>query len=324
MMMSVQEIQEIISCECVGNDRMKVLNLNRLDSSTDGDLSFCVNETYEWLLDENYPTMVIIHKDTKREPDSNQCFFLSENPYYDFIKIIRHVDEARENTDNKKMTNAVIGRNVSIGEGSYLADNVVVGDNVRIGDNTVVYPNVTIYDDTIIGDNCIIHANAVIGADGFGFQQDEDGKYIKIPHLGNVIIENDVEIGANTCIDRALVGSTFIRNGVKLDNLIQVAHNCEIGEDTAIASQAGISGSVKIGKRGRIGGQVGISGHLEICDDVTILAQSGVAKTVSEAGTYFGSPIKPQSQAFRIEASLRNLPQLASDISDLKKIVKVD
>jgi len=317
MEMNVSQIQEIISCEFIGNEHLKILNLNRLDHSTDGDLTFCVDYTYEHLLENNYPTIVIIYKDTTQEPNGNQCFFLSDNPYSDFIKILNHFAKIHDETS--RISNAIVGNKFSIGAGSYLDNNVVVGNNVKIGENTYIYPNVTIYDNTIIGNDCIIHANSVIGSDGFGFIQNSDSIYEKIPHIGNVVIGNKVEIGANTCIDRALVGSTIIHDGVKLDNLIQIAHNCEIGKNVVIASQVGISGSSKIGNNVKIGGQVGISGHLEICDNVTILAQSGVAKSVTQEGTYFGSPIKPQSKAFRIEAVMRNLPKLSSEISDLRK-----
>ncbi|MFY8160745.1 MAG: UDP-3-O-(3-hydroxymyristoyl)glucosamine N-acyltransferase, partial [Candidatus Kapaibacteriota bacterium] len=194
------------------------------------------------------------------------------------------------------------------------------GSDVFIGKNTIIYPNVTIMNGTIIGDNCIIHPGAVIGSDGFGYYE-EGGKYIKIPQIGNVVIEDNVEIGANTTIDRSFIGSTIIKCGVKIDNLVQIGHNCVIGENSAMASQVGIAGTVTIGKNVRLGGQVGLAGHLKIADNVTIIAQSGVSKTILESGTYFGSPIKEATKAFKIEATLRNLPDLAKEVSNLKKEV---
>jgi UDP-3-O-[3-hydroxymyristoyl] glucosamine N-acyltransferase len=191
-------------------------------------------------------------------------------------------------------------------------------DNV-IGENTIINSNVTLYNSVHIGNNCIIHAGAVIGSDGFGYIEDKtDGSYDKVPQLGNVVIEDYVEIGANSTIDCALIGSTIIRRGTKIDNLVHIAHNCEIGENTGIAAQAGVSGSVTSGKRNRFGGQVGIAGHLEIPDDVTILAQSGVSKSIPKSGIYFGSPIKEHLKAFKIEAVLRKLPELASDVNKLR------
>lgn len=198
---------------------------------------------------------------------------------------------------------------------------VVLGDNVRIGKNTTLNSNVSVYEDCQIGDNCIIHAGAVIGADGFGFQENEDGSYSKVPQLGNVLIMDDVEIGANSTIDRALLGSTIIGKGVKIDNLVQVAHNVFIDENTAIAAQVGISGSSKIGKRNKIAGQCGIAGHLNICDDVLLMAQSGVPNNITKSGAYFGTPIRERMKAFRIEAVVNNLPELKKELSQLTKRV---
>ena len=174
-------------------------------------------------------------------------------------------------------------------------------------------------DNTIIGKNCLIQPGAVIGADGFGFIENPNGKYEKIPQIGNVIIGDNVEIGANTTIDCALLDSTIIKDGVKIDNLVHIAHNCIINEDTAMAAQAGIAGSTTIGKRNRIGGQVGLAGHISTEDDVILTAQSGVSKSITEKGVYFGSPAKERTQAFKIEANLRRLPDLAIDVDLLKK-----
>jgi UDP-3-O-[3-hydroxymyristoyl] glucosamine N-acyltransferase len=215
--------------------------------------------------------------------------------------------------------NCYIGKNVSIDEGVIIKSNCSIQQNVKIGKNTLIHSNVVIYKDCEIGDNCIIHSGVVIGADGFGYIENSDGSYSKIPKIGNVVIGNNVEIGANTTIDRSLIGSTYISDGVKLDNLIQIGHNVEVGENSVMAAQVGVSGSAKIGKRNRFGGQVGIAGHLEIADDVIIMAQSGVAKSVTQKGMYFGSPIKDRITAFKIEAVIPQLPQIYKDINLIKK-----
>jgi UDP-3-O-[3-hydroxymyristoyl] glucosamine N-acyltransferase len=225
---------------------------------------------------------------------------------------------------------ATIGANCYIGENSIIKDRAVIYPNssiqrdVTIGENCIIYSNVSIYYGCTIGRDCIIHSGAVIGSDGFGFQENKDGSYTKIPQIGKVIIGDSVEIGANTTIDRAFVGSTIIEYGVKLDNLIQIAHNDEIGENSAMAAQVGISGSTKIGKRVRLGGQVGISGHIEIGDDVVLLAKSGVPKSMTEKGIYIGAPARDRLTAFKIEAVIHNLPQLSKDVDKIKKKLGIE
>ncbi len=210
-----------------------------------------------------------------------------------------------------------------IGENTKLFSNIYIGENVTIGKNSIIYPGVRIYSDTCIGDNCIIHANAVLGSDGFGFSRNADGSYDKIAQIGNVIIESDVEIGSNTVIDRAVMGSTIIRRGVKLDNLIQVAHNVEIGEDTAVAALAGIAGSTKIGKRVMVGGQAGFSGHQTIADGMQIQAQSGVAGNhLEENSRLYGTPALNYNSYLRSYAQFKNLPELAKKLRDLEKTVE--
>ena len=211
-----------------------------------------------------------------------------------------------------------VGKNVEIGENCSIYPNTYLGDNVKIGKQTTLYSGVSIYDACTIGENCILHAGVVVGSDGFGFAPDEHGVYQKIPQIGNVIIEDNVEIGANSTIDRATMGSTIIRKGVKIDNLCQVAHNVEIGENTAMAAQVGIAGSAKIGKRVMIGGQAGISGHLEIADETKIVAQSGVPSSVKKATTLMGSPSFPIDDFKRSFIGFRKLPQLMNRISELE------
>jgi UDP-3-O-[3-hydroxymyristoyl] glucosamine N-acyltransferase len=213
-----------------------------------------------------------------------------------------------------------IGEHVKIGKDVKIYPNCYVGDNAEIGDGTTLYANVSVYDQCKIGSNCIIHSGAVIGSDGFGFAPQPDGSYKKIPQTGNVVIGNDVEIGANTCIDRAVIGSTIIKDGVKLDNLIQVAHNVELGENTAIAAQAGISGSTKMGRNVMVGGQAGITGHLSIADGVKIQAQAAVIRDVKEKGKGIsGAPAIDAREHYRILAYMAKLPELAKRIDELEK-----
>jgi UDP-3-O-[3-hydroxymyristoyl] glucosamine N-acyltransferase len=212
-----------------------------------------------------------------------------------------------------------VGKNVIIGNNVKIYPNSFIGDNVIIGDNCVFFAGVRIYSETVIGANCTIHSGAVIGSDGFGFAPNEDGTYKKIPQIGNVVIENNVEIGSCTTIDRATLGSTIIRKGVKLDNHIQVAHNVEIGEDTVIAAQTGIAGSTKIGKHGMIGGQVGFAGHLVIGDNVKIQAQSGIAKNVGDNEVVQGSPAFNFGDFAKSYIHFKNLPKIAADLEEVKK-----
>ncbi len=217
---------------------------------------------------------------------------------------------------------AVIGSGVIIGKGSKVYPNVYIGDNVCVGENVIIYANVSIYEESIIGDNVIIHSGSVVGADGFGFAPIEDG-YKKIPQIGNVIIEDDVEIGANCCIDRATMGSTVIKRGVKLDNLVQVAHNVVVGEHTVAASQVGIAGSTKVGAKCMFGGQVGIAGHISIADGTQVTSQSGIGNSIKESGqVWMGSPVAPLGVARRSVVGFKRLPQIIEDIKDIKRDIE--
>jgi UDP-3-O-[3-hydroxymyristoyl] glucosamine N-acyltransferase len=215
-----------------------------------------------------------------------------------------------------------VGENVRIGTNTKIFPGVFIGDNVTIGNSTIIHPGVKIYKDCLVGDRVTIHAGTVIGSDGFGFAPQADGTFKKVPQIGNVIIENEVEIGANTTIDRATIGSTIIKAGAKLDNLIQVAHNVEIGNSTVIAAQAGISGSTKIGKGAMIGGQAGVVGHLQIGDGAKINAQSGVSKSIEAGKAVTGSPAHDYTAALRSQAISRNLPQLEKRVKELEALVK--
>jgi UDP-3-O-[3-hydroxymyristoyl] glucosamine N-acyltransferase len=218
--------------------------------------------------------------------------------------------------------NVVISAGCSIGNNVKIFHNTVILESVDIGNDCLLFQNISIREKCKIGDRCIIHANTVIGSDGFGYEQDEKGRFQKIPQIGNVVIEDDVEIGSNVSIDRASIGSTLIKRGTKIDNLSQIAHNVVIGEDTIISSQVGISGSTKVGNNCFILGQVGLTGHIEIGNKVILIAQSGVSKSILKEGTYFGSPAKEVKNAFQIEAHIRNLPKYAEKITQLEKQIK--
>ena len=217
---------------------------------------------------------------------------------------------------------AYIGKNVEIGNNVVIYPNVYLGDNVKIGSNTVLHPGVSIYFGCKVGENCIIHAGTVVGSDGFGFAPNSEGVFQKIPQIGNVIIENNVEIGSNCAIDRATMGSTFIREGVKIDNLCQIAHNVDIGENSALAALVAVAGSAKIGKRVMIGGQAAINGHLSIADDTKIVGQSGVVKTVKEAVTLMGTPAIPLNDFKKSSVGFRKLPFILSKLEELEKKIK--
>ncbi len=337
-MLKINDILNITEGIKIGDTDIDIISLNRIEYAKKGELTFYVNEKYKDYLLKSDATCIIIPYDLEILPKENQIFIKCENPYQSFIKLliflngkivkeygkIHHSviieDECLIDDTVSIGPNSVIGKNTKIAKYTIIKSNVTIDENVVIGQNCLIYPNVSIYKDCVIGDNCIIHSGAVIGSDGFGYIESENKSFTKIPQLGNVIIESDVEVGANTTIDRALVGSTFIRKGTKIDNLVHIAHNCDIGQNSGIAAQTGISGSVKIGENARIGGQVGIAGHLEIKDNVTLLAQSGVSKSILHSGVYFGSPAKDIKTAFKIESIIRNLPE----IYELFKKIKQD
>jgi UDP-3-O-[3-hydroxymyristoyl] glucosamine N-acyltransferase len=336
-----EEIAKIVNGNILGSPANKISRLNRIEYAEEGDLTFFSDKKYLKHLHTTNATCILVPKGLGLAPNkANQTFIEVDNPYLAFFKLLLINDTYYTQFKSFIHPTAIIGEGTEIGETAYIGANVVIGKNCKIGKDTILSPNVTLYDnvqignncilhsnvvcyyDTVIGNNCIIHAGAVIGSDGFGFIENKDGSYTKIPQLGNVVIGDNVEIGANTTIDRAVVGSTIIENGVKIDNLVQIAHNVHIGENTAMAAQVGISGSTKIGKRNRLAGQVGIAGHIEITDDVTLEAKSGVAKSILESGVYFGAPPKKKIEAFKILMASNELPELVIQFNKLKKILK--
>ena len=330
-------IASILGGEVEGDAEAKVSSFAKIEEGHDGALSFMANPKYEHYVYETKSTVVIVGSDFHPREKIRTTLIRVADPYGCFAKLLKAYADAkpRKTGISPKAAiddSATIGENCYIGHfavveaGAVLGNNVqiypgtYVGDNVTIGDNTILYAGVKVYEGCRIGSDTIIHAGAVIGADGFGFAPDaETGTYSKIPQIGNVVIEDHVEIGANTCIDRATMGSTRIGSGVKLDNLNQIGHNVVVGENTVCAAQAGIAGTSKIGNHCMIGGQTGIAGHLNIGDNVNIGSKSGVSNSISAGETYFGYPAIPIAKHHRSHAIFRNLPELAKKVRDIEK-----
>lgn len=338
MEIKLEEAAEIVDGNITGNKNITIKNFAKIEDARPGELTFLYLDSYKKYFTETQASAILVtHGFNKTRDDIT--YIEVESPNKAFSKLITHyfkpdyklsgIDpSAFIHTDAVFGENVALGKNVIISAGCRIGNNVkiyhntVLLENVHIHDNTVIYPNVSIREDCIIGKNVIIHANSVIGSDGFGYDIDKNGIALKIPQIGNVIIEDDVEVGSNVSIDRASIGSTLIKKGVKIDNLVQIAHNVVIGENSIIAGQAGIAGSSKIGKNCFILGQAGVSGHLEIADNVFLHVQSGVSKSITKAGNYFGSPAKEIKEAFKLEAHFRNLGNYAEKIKQLEKLVK--
>tara|TARA_R110002050_G_scaffold273104_1_gene416982 strand:+ start:1327 stop:2337 length:1011 start_codon:yes stop_codon:yes gene_type:complete len=335
MEFSAQQIADMLGGTVDGNPDITVSNLSKIEEGKAGTLSFLANLQYQKYIYETEASIVIVGNDFKPEKPVAASLVRVEEPYMAFAKLL----EAYNSLQHQKTgihPRAIVSERASLGEDVYIAAGVVIGDGVSIGNNTKIYANTVIGDHSIIGENCLIfssvniyansqignnvslHSGVIIGADGFGFAPKGSG-YDKVAQIGNVIIEDGVEIGANTTIDRATLGSTIIRRGVKLDNLIQIAHNVEIGENTVIASQSGVAGSSKVGKNCMIGGQVGISGHLKIGNGVKIAAQSGIGKDVEDNSIVQGSPAFKVSDYQKSYVYFRKLPSI---IRDLEKKLK--
>jgi UDP-3-O-[3-hydroxymyristoyl] glucosamine N-acyltransferase len=329
MKFTVNQIAQLIKGTVDGDGSASITAFNKIEEGESGSISFLANPKYESYLYRSKSTAIIIANDLVLKEKPLATLIRVSDPYSAFTLLLQKYQEftnVKETgiqqpsfiaDDVKKGLNLYLGQFSSIGKGSivgndtYIAAHVTIGNKVKIGDNCVIYPGAVIYNDTIIGNNCTIHANSVIGSYGFGFAPQPDGTFSTIPQLGNVVLEDGVSIGANTTIDRATMGSTLISKGVKIDNLVQIAHNVEVGENTAIAAQTGISGSTKIGKNCLIGGQVGVAGHITIADKTIVTAQSGVTKTVRKEGQILGgTPASPNSEYLKRNAFLRQLPDL--------------
>ena len=337
MKFSVQQIADLLEGSIDGNKDAVVSSLSKIEEGKQGTLSFLSNPQYTSFIYETKATAVIVNKDFIAEKSTNTTLIRVDDAYESFRKLLEIYNKSKNNQigiDSSAFIDKTaklgenifigaltyIGKDVKIGEGTRIHPQCFIGDNVSIGDNCILHAGVRIFNNCIVGNNCTFQANSIIGSDGFGFAPNSDGEYHKVPQIGNVVIEDNVEIGANTTIDRATLGSTVIQNGVKLDNLIQIAHNVEIGENTVIAAQTGIAGSTKIGKNCMIGGQVGIVGHLTIADEVKIAAQSGISSSIKEKGAIIqGSPAFNISDYKRSYVFFKKLPELYKRIQDLEK-----
>lgn len=340
MKFTVKKIAEITNGTVEGNELAEVSSLSKIEEGGDGTLTFLANPKYTNFIYETTASACIVSADFVAEHPVNTTLIRVPNAYMAFAQLLEVynsmkpvkqgvskmscIAETSKLGDNCYVAEFVsIGENCKIGRAVKMYPHVVIGDNVTIGDETILFAGVKIYEGCEIGNQCTIHAGTVIGADGFGFAPMQDQEFRKVAQIGNVIIEDRVEIGANCCIDRATLGSTIIRRGVKLDNLIQVAHNVEIGNNTVIAAQSGVAGSAKVGKNNMIGGQVGVSGHITTADDVKIAAQSGIPNNIEEQGAILmGSPAFDATLYKRVFILFKRLPELYGRISDLEKKVK--
>ncbi len=336
MKFTAEQIAGILEGEVVGNPMAEVFRLSKIEEGTEGSLTFLSNPKYLNYIYSTKASVTIVNETFVSESPLTTTLIKVQDAYAAFSKLLEFYNQVKLNKsgieqpsflsesvkygDNLYLGSfSYVGQNVVLGENVKIYPNCFVGDNVVIGDNVILFAGAKIYSETVIGNNCTIHSGAIIGADGFGFAPNPDGTYTKIPQIGNVIIEDNVDIGSCTTIDRATMGSTIIRKGVKLDNQIHIAHNVEIGENTVIAAQTGVAGSTKIGKSGMIGGQVGISGHLTIGNNVRIQAQSGVGRNIKDDEILQGSPTFGYNDFSKSYVHFKNLPKIVAEIEELKK-----
>ncbi|MBS0028753.1 UDP-3-O-(3-hydroxymyristoyl)glucosamine N-acyltransferase [Chitinophaga sp. 22321] len=340
MQFSALQLATMLDGKLEGNPDVKVSNIAKIEEAGEGMLSFIANPKYEEFIYTTNASILIVNESLVIERPIKSTLIRVKDAYSSFALLL---EQYRYLTGNKSgiqqpsyiPKSVKMGENVFVGAFAYLGENVVLGNNVKIypgvylGDNVIVnndsilYPGVKVYDNCIVGSRVMLHAGCVIGGDGFGFAPQPDSSYKKVPQIGNVVIHDDVEIGANTTIDRATMGSTVIRKGVKLDNLIQVAHNVDIGTNTVIAAQTGVSGSTKIGQNCVIGGQVGMVGHIHIADSTKINAQSGLSKSITIPNTSLtGSPAYDYKSSLKSQAIFRNLPDLEKRVKELEEMVK--
>lgn len=336
MEFSASQIASMCGGEVVGDPNVAVSTVAKIEEGFPGAISFLANKKYTHYIYETGASVVLVRKDFEPEKPVKATLIKVDDPYATVAMLLQAVSQMIEPkysgvenpvyvADGVALPDdcyigafAYIGRGVRLGKNVKIFPQAYLGDNVVVGDNTIIKPGVKVYHNCVIGNNCIIHSGAVIGADGFGFAP-VDGVYNKIPQIGNVVIEDNVEIGANTCVDRATMGSTRVHKGVKLDNLIQVAHNCEVGENTVMASQSGIAGSTKLGANCMIGGQVGFAGHISVGDNVNVGAQSGIPRSIPSNSTIMGTPATDFKQYARQCAVISNLPEIASRLKKIEK-----
>lgn len=335
--MKLKEISLLLNGRLEGDPELEIHGVNGIEEAMEGEITLLSHKKYLGKLGNSKCAAVIAPLETNA--GTNRAVIYVKNPYLAFARLLEafyppkeevpHISPKSAVSESAALGNGVriypmvyVGDGVTIGDRSVLYPGVYVGDNTRIGDNSVIYANVSIYPGTVIGNRVAIHSGTVIGSDGFGYVVDEHGRRKKVPQVGRVVIEDEVEIGANTCIDRATIGETRIRKGAKLDNLIQIAHNCTIGEDSVMAAQVGISGSCRVGKRVMMGGQVGVADHVEIGDDAMIAAQSGVPSDLEGKQVYAGSPTIGHGSWRRAQMALPKLPDLIKKVRALEKLME--
>ena len=336
MVFTASQIAGILEGEVQGNSEVAVHKLAKIEEGEKGSLTFLANPKYTSFIYKTRASITIVNRDFIPDQKLDTTLIKVEDAYKAFSKLLEYYNQVKNNkigieepvfkSDTATYGEGLylgafsyLGNNVSLGNNVKIYPNVYIGDNVSIGNNVTVFAGAKIYSETSIGDNCVVHSGVILGADGFGFTPNEKGEFTKVPQTGNVILEDNVDVGAGTTIDRATLGSTILRKGVKLDNQIQIAHNVEIGEHTVIAAQTGIAGSTKIGKYCMIGGQVGILGHIVIGDKVKIQAQSGIGRNVKDNEVLQGSPALNYGDYNKSYVHFKNLPKIISRIDDLEK-----
>ncbi|WP_179019488.1 UDP-3-O-(3-hydroxymyristoyl)glucosamine N-acyltransferase [Winogradskyella forsetii] len=338
MKFTAEQIAGILEGTVVGDPNVEVFKLSKIEEGTQGSLTFLSNLKYTPYIYKTEASITIVNADFEPEKPIFTTLIKVEDAYEGFSKLLEYYNQIKLNKSGIEQPSfisdsAKVGNDIYIGAFSYIGDNVILGDNVKIfpnayigdnvtiGDNSIVFSGGKIYSDCIIGKGCVINSGVIIGADGFGFAPNKVGGYSKIPQIGNVILEDYVDIGAGTTIDRATMGSTILRYGVKLDNQIQIAHNVEIGKNTVIAAQTGVAGSTKIGEHCQIGGQVGIAGHLLIGNNVKIQAQSGIGRNVKDNEVLQGSPALGYGDYNKSYVYFKNLPKIVKNINEIEKRV---
>ena len=335
MKFTAEQIAGILDGEVVGNPNAEVSKLSKIEEGTEGSLTFLSNKKYNNYIYSTKATITIVNKTFIPEGEITSTLIKVDDAYLSFSKLLEFYHQAKSNkvgieqpsvlSENVKYGEnfylgsfAYIGSNVIMGDNVKIYPNCFIGDNVVIGDNVTIFAGVKVFSETEIGNNVSVHSGAVLGGDGFGFAPNPDGTFSKIPQIGNLIIEDNVNIGAGTTIDRATMGSTIIRKGVKLDNQIQVGHNVEIGENTVIAAQTGIAGSTKIGKNCMIGGQVGFAGHITVGNNVRIQGKTGVTKSVKDGEVLQGNPAMSYKEYYKSYVHFKNLPTIVEELDKLK------
>lgn len=339
MKFTAEQIAGILEGDIVGDPNVEVDKLAKIEEGKEGAITFLANPKYTSFIYSTEASITIVGDEFVAEEELSTTLIKVKDPYKAFSKLLEYYNQVKLNKTGIEdqsyiSSTATYGENLYLGAFAYLGENVkignnvkifpnaFIGDNVEIGNDVLIFPGAKIYSETIIGNNCVIHGGAIVGADGFGFSPNQEGVYSKVPQIGNVIIEDNVDVGAGTTIDRATLGSTIIRKGVKLDNQIQIAHNVEVGEHTAIAAQTGIAGSSKIGKNCLIGGQVGIAGHIQIGNRVKIQAQSGIGRNIKDGEVIQGSPAFGYNDWNKAYVHFRNLPKIEDRLTQLEKKLK--